>query len=199
MIKAHGPEHQLTIQEMGSLGMKLYEQRKFDEAEPLLQKAYDGIKALRGDSSLETLRILAVLADVKATKGELNHSEVMFRVTLDGIQRSLGEESTEYLNLALKFTILLNTKDNYVEAATFGRKVFETFARTHGYSHQSSLNSLLVYTESLVNSGLPGTIHEALALLRHMKDENIKAYGVDSDQVKHIESAVVDIQKLANS
>ena len=199
LIQVHGPEHHLSVQEMGSLGFKFYEQTRYNEAESVLQKTFDGLRRLHGDSHIETQRILAVLADVKGSKGETHQAEVMFRVAIDGILRCVGEDNTEYLTIALKFAVFLNANEKYLEAATFGRKVFETFARTQGYSHQHTINSLFPYTESLVNSGLPGTIHEATALLRHMRDECSRTYGTESPQVERIESAIGDIHKVMNS
>ena len=199
LIKAHGTDHHLTVQEMGSLGFKFYDLARYNDAESLLQKAYDGMKRLHGDNHVETQRILAVLADVKGSKGDTQHAEVIFRVAVDSMLRSLGEENAEYLSLALKFAIFLNANEKYLEAATYGRRAFETFAKTHGYSHQYTLNSIFAYTESLVNSGLPGTMNEAMALLRHMREECSRAHGADSTQVQRIESAIEDIHKLINS
>ena len=199
LIKAHGTEHHLTVQEMGSLGFKLYELARYNEAESALQKAYDGMRRLHGDGHIETLRVLAVLADVRGSKGDTHHAEVMFRIAIDGVRRSLGEEHSEYLTLALKFAVFLNANEKYLEAATFGRKAFETFARTHGYSHQLTLSSLFPYTESLVNSGLPGTVNEATALLRHVREECCRTHGAESPQVQRVESAIADIRKLINN
>jgi tetratricopeptide (TPR) repeat protein len=196
LIQTNGPEHFLSVKEMGSLGIKYFEQDKLVEAEKLLHKSYDGIKALHGDGDVETQRILAVLADVKYQRGDVGQAEVMYRIAMEGLQRNLGTDSTEYLSLALKFTSLLNKKDSYMEAVNLGQIVFESFSRTLGFTHDHTLSSMWPYIESLVNSGIPGAVHQALALLRHVRAECVRDLGAESEAVQRIDTALKDIAML---
>lgn len=196
LSQIHGASSEMVVKELGVLGMKLSQRKLFEEAENCLQTAYDGYKRFYGDSSSETQSMLAILAHVKADRGDVRNSEVMFRVALDGLKRSLGPDHEEYLGYSLRYAIVLNGLGNYIDAATRGQEVYLAFAKKLGYAHNYTVNALLPYTESLVNCGLPGTIQEALALLKYSIGENEKVHGKDSEVVQRLKGAVEDINKL---
>ena len=196
LLSVYGADHVLSLAEKQSLGVKLHQKGEFKEADVFIQAAYDGKKRILGDSNVETQRALALLANNRMKLGDINHAEVMYRVALDGLRRNMSSDSPEFLGLMLNFATLLNSKENHMEALSFAQEAYQGFLKTLGPSHEYTVTSLGPYTESLANSGMPGAIYEALALLKHSREETAKELGETHSLVVQTEGAIKELTRL---
>ena len=110
----------------GQLGLR-------EQAQPLLERAYDLRKKLFGDDSLDVAKSAIALAKVYRLEGQYAKSEALLRQALLAAQKAPGENNrfiAEVLS-ELGFTLFLDSQDS--EAETLLRKSLSLNSRQDGY------------------------------------------------------------------
>ena len=125
-----------------NLGVALYAQGRYAEAEPLARQVNETRTALQGKEHPNTLASVNNLATLLADKGDYAGAEPLFRRALEAHERTLGKEHPNTLASVNNLAILLSDKGDYAGAEPLFRRALEAQGRTLGKEHPDTLRSV---------------------------------------------------------
>ncbi|WP_164013389.1 serine/threonine-protein kinase [Pyxidicoccus trucidator] len=156
--KALGPRHPEVWMATSGLATVYLSQERLPEATPLLEAAFEGLRAGPG---LEDARTLAVGSDLAASRGQSGrHAEAaeLFTTVLHGRERLLGERHPDTLATASNLAVALKSLGRYDESIALNQRVLAARREVQGPEHPEALQS-----------------QQNLALLYRRKGEHAKA------------------------
>ncbi|MEM8835028.1 MAG: tetratricopeptide repeat protein [Planctomycetota bacterium] len=136
-----GPLDPLTLSLTRHLGLLRLTQDRFDDAEPLLQEAFDGFHSIYGLEHRDTLTARHNLGALAFDRDQLERAERLHRETLELRKSLLGMDDRSTLSSMNSLTRVLTERGKLDEAEVFAREVLATCQRVLGDDHRDTLRS----------------------------------------------------------
>ncbi len=154
----------------------LYRMRgRTEEAEMLITDTLERQTLQLGEQHPDTLRSLAILASIARMAGaRVDEAEALYRRSLQGRRAVLGEDHPDTLRVKNSLALLLDERDETVEALALQREVYAANRRLYGISHPQSLMSSTDLANMLQATG---ALDEAEELYRETLTAERQVFG----------------------
>ncbi|MGH2508657.1 MAG: tetratricopeptide repeat protein, partial [Ktedonobacteraceae bacterium] len=137
-----GPEHPDTAQSLNNLAELYYQQGKYEQAEPMYQRALRIWEQQLGAEHLETAYALQGLAVLRRDRGDENaETERLFVRTLAIREHLLVATHPDLAETWHEFAIFRQQQGQWNEALSFYRRALEARSHTLGSEHSATLDT----------------------------------------------------------
>jgi non-specific serine/threonine protein kinase/serine/threonine-protein kinase len=147
-----------------------------EESEPLLVRAVDDLRAVRGDRHPETLDAIHHLASLDWNAGEFAKAEALFRECLEARTSSLGEDAPTTLLTMSDLALVLWSQGRFAESESLQVRALEGLTQALGPEDPEVLEAMndlcLVYQSQ-------GRYEEAEPLARDVHEIRTRILGED--------------------
>ncbi len=140
--KTLGDAHRDTLAAASDRGLLLADERKWDEAIPLLRQVVADARAKLGADDSLTLESNERLAVVLQQRGDAAEAESVFKETLDAARRVFGPADPRTLTVLNDFGILLEARKKLPDAEAAFREAADGRAKALAPTHPATLESL---------------------------------------------------------
>jgi eukaryotic-like serine/threonine-protein kinase len=164
--RAFGEEHKLTASAIHNLGA-LYRGslRRYDEAEPLLQRATELFLAVSGPDNIDYRRSQNSLALLLMDTGKYAQAEPMLRQLREYEEKKEGPDAASTLRAMHNHAGALSMTGRVHEALALAQETYERRAQTLGEDHTDTVNSLHFVASTLRACG---RAEESLAIAQRV-------------------------------
>lgn len=131
----------LTMMATNNVGLLLFDQGKYDEAEPFFESAISGFRGTLGDEHPDTLMAISNLAGVYHGQGRLEDSESRIRGVVSSYRRMLGNDHPDTLLSVNNLGELLQSRGEIDEAGELFREASSGFRQKLGDDHPFTLHT----------------------------------------------------------
>lgn len=121
--KVLGADHTATLTTLSNLAVLLTEQKKYLEALPMVERAYEGWRVKLGEEHPKTLVALANLAFVYEDVGRADDAEKMYRKAIEGRKHTSGGKDPDTWSVLNNLAMLLQKQGKLEEAEGNYREV----------------------------------------------------------------------------
>jgi eukaryotic-like serine/threonine-protein kinase len=135
----YGLEHDKTLSAMTALGASLIHQDKLEEAEAVLNNAWDARKRLFNDDNDGYGSTLSYMTDLYRAKGQLEEALPLLRELVDVLRRKYGENHSKTLSALNNLGSILKRTGRRDEAEPIQRDAMERYIRVFGEDHPRTL------------------------------------------------------------
>ena len=167
----------------------------YDQAEPLLERAYALRKRSLGEDNADVAGTLFLWADSIRLQGEYKKAEPLFRQSLAIRQKKLGEQSSAVLESLAALGECLYLEDRDADAEPLLRRALALDRRQNTNSGSRNYLALLLERK--------GSYPEALQLLRESVEYHRRVSGEDSPEfalsLHSLAGALIDAGDLAGA
>jgi len=137
-----GETHRNTVSTMRNLARLYVRQRRYDEAQALLDKALTNSRANVGEEHPQTLVILANLGVLCTKKQAYEEANTFFRQALEVQQRKLGDDHPATLRTVNDLGVLRREQGQYEEAKELLTQALEGRRAKLGPDHPACFESM---------------------------------------------------------
>ncbi len=170
-----------TLALMSNLGLALCQQGKAPEAEPMLQQAYDGLRAIGGDLNTNTLSAANSLIICLDMQDKAAPSMAICKQCYDAAVKMFGEENPVSLTFGTRYALELGRDEHrHAEGFALMRKLVPLTVKTHGWDHPGA-QALLVSVAHTIFRG--EEVEETLALLKDAYEASDKMSSENAAQI----------------
>ncbi|KAF7504791.1 hypothetical protein GJ744_001724 [Endocarpon pusillum] len=121
---------------------KLLKQKKYVEAEKMLQQVADGRKKTLGSEHMDTLACIYWIGKTLYKQEKYAEAEKMFQQTADGRKKTLGAEHEDTLDSINRMGQTLYQQRKYTEAEKMFQQVADKRKKTLSAEHKDTLDSI---------------------------------------------------------
>ncbi|MHC4943322.1 MAG: tetratricopeptide repeat protein [Planctomycetota bacterium] len=130
-----------------------FEEKRFEEAEPLFRKVLERHIEILGEEHLTSLFMQECLARVLKNLGRMDEAETHMRQVLECRTRQLGEKHYSTFTIMVFLSNLLRDAGDYSEAELLLRQVHEGYLRLFGENHNYTLDVSMRLSEVILRQG----------------------------------------------
>ena len=174
--KLLGDNHRSTLYSIGSMGSQLYNQGRFEEADPYIRDALEGNRRTLGDNHRDTLDLVDTIGMLLVSQNILDEGELYIRQALEANRRILGDEHPATLISMNNIGYTLRQQGRLVEAEMFYRLALKGSQRAFGENHPETLININNMSRLLWDQGKK---EEAEAYQREALEGYRQAFGDD--------------------
>ncbi|KAJ5159252.1 Tetratricopeptide-like helical [Penicillium coprophilum] len=160
-------------------GVALHGQKRFKEAEIILQEALQRRKEVLGYYHEETLRTAHWLGRSCYNQGQYREAGTMLRHALQGREKMLGRDHGETLSSTYWLGLSLYGQKRFREAETIFQQVFQRREKVLGHHHRETLRAAHWLGLSLYDQG---QYKEAETIFRYTLQGREKVLGCDQEE-----------------
>jgi serine/threonine protein kinase len=139
--KALGDEHRDTLAALADRGLLLADERKWDDAVPLLRKVVTDANAKLGPSDPLTIEATERLALVLQQRGDYDESEKLYEGALAAARSALGPDAALTLTVLNDYGLLLLARKNLSAAEAAFREAADRREKSLAPVHPATLES----------------------------------------------------------
>ncbi|MCI0410825.1 MAG: CHAT domain-containing protein, partial [Acidobacteria bacterium] len=183
-----GPEHPDTLGSLNDLAMLYGSQDRYEEAEPLLQKALRLRTKVLGPEHPDTLGSLNNLALSYRAQERYGEAEPLFQKALQLREKVLGPEHPNTLGSRNDLAVLYHDQDRYEDAEPLFQKAFQLREKVLGPEHPDTLASLGNLAELY---RAQGRYEEAEPLFQKVLQLSEKVLGLEHPKTLAVQSHFV--------
>lgn len=123
------------------LAVKVYDQKRYDEAEQLFRESAQQLEKELGAEHRRTLWSKAYIARTLFEQKKFNDAEQLFRISAQDRQKVLGVEHEDTLDSNLWLACVANEQGRYDEAERLVRELARHYAKVFGVEHKDTMDS----------------------------------------------------------
>jgi len=170
---AFGPEHELTIKIVGSLGIVYADQGKLAEAELMYQRALGEQEKIFNSEHEDTLSTVNNLGALYKNQGRLAEAELMYQRALQGREKALGPEHVVTLTTVYNLGNLYQDQGKPAEAEKLYQRALQGYQKTLGSENVGTHEPALDVMYNL------GDLYERQGKLTEAKEMFTRAFAGD--------------------
>lgn len=173
-LRVVGEDDPAALQLYSKIGASLISQGKPDEAEPLIQRAYEGRLKAHGLQSRETLGSLSLLAMIRQDRGDYKGAETIVREIIAGQTKLLGPGDRATLESRCSLADILKTSARNAEAEREAAETAAVAAASLGPDDPMTLQALSLRGGCLYDLG---RYAEAESVLQPCAEAKLRIMG----------------------
>jgi serine/threonine protein kinase/Flp pilus assembly protein TadD len=124
------------------LGHSLMQLSQLDQAQVVLEKAYQTLKTSLGSEHPDTLNSMAHVAKLYHLRGRYDDAEALFKQVLEGYRQVAGPDDAFMLATMLSYADLCQERTRFDDAEGLLKQVVDGYRRLYGPNHRATLDSI---------------------------------------------------------
>ncbi|KAJ3239489.1 Kinesin light chain 3 [Chytriomyces hyalinus] len=186
-----------TLEVYGNLGFICDQQARFDSAEKLYLKYYDGYMQRFGEEHPNSLVAGNNLGMIYFKKGNLHHAEPLFLRCVEEFEKGANMKLMDALTATNNLALVYFYQERFVESEKLFRQVLDAQACVFGSDSLASIPTSMNLVHLLVNQG---KIDEAYRFSQQSAQVSLKNLGSAHPDTQSTISALADIfEKLGRT
>ena len=137
-----GVDHPDTLTAVNNLGLQLFHNDKFGEAERQYQRALEGRERVLGVDHRDTLTSINNLGALLFKQNKFKEAELLYRRSVEGQERVLGVDHLDTRISVNNLGLVLYKQGKFEEAELMFRRVLASTEQIFGMNHPERLDSM---------------------------------------------------------
>ena len=185
--KVLGPDHPDVAVSLNNLGVLYQNQGRYDDAEPLYQRALEIREKVLGPDHPDVAMSLDSLGMLYNDQGRYSDAEPLYRRALEICEKVLGPDHPDVANSLNNLGVLYNGQGRYSDAEPLYRRALEICEKVLGPDHPDVANSLnnlgVLYNDQGRYSDAEPLYRRALEIREKMLAPDHKMLDPDNQKV----------------